>query len=179
MEQIDALEQAYFRLRLREANADLCVDWAVERLRWDQEGDDLEIVLLASARGADEVLPLAEVIIDRYKGERRLDAQFLAGQYVVTLWDAYQADQIDIYSIDQKLTALYTELHHVDWLVMLSRNCEYASDMPDFVQPFEQEFRYIAQLWRNAASTAQFDSLYDRETSNRHDVVPEQISEQA
>ena len=76
MQQLTELEIAVFQLRMGFAPADRCVDWAVERLRLDQEGDDLEVVLLASARGIDEVLPLADVIIERYRGAQRLDQQF-------------------------------------------------------------------------------------------------------
>jgi hypothetical protein len=53
MEQLTELEIVVFQLRMGLDQADRCIDWAVERLRLDQEGDDLEVVLLASARGRD------------------------------------------------------------------------------------------------------------------------------
>ncbi|MNM93044.1 hypothetical protein D3C81_1054050 [compost metagenome] len=53
---------------------------------------------------------------------------------------------------------------------MLSRNCEYATDVADFQQPFEDEFRYIASLWAQAESLAAFDREYSRKTSNGHDI---------
>ncbi|WP_298408061.1 hypothetical protein [Janthinobacterium sp.] len=170
MEQLMVLELECFRLRHGDGQAERCVDWAVERLRLDQEGDDLEIVLLASARGVDEVLPLAEVIIERYRGDARLAEQFLAGKYIVALRAAYLAGRESVSSLDTIFTRLYPALGYPDWLVMLSRNCEYATDVPDFEQAFELEFGYIASLWADAGDAGAFERLYDRERSNRQGV---------
>ena len=170
MEQLTELEIAVFQLDMGFAPAERCVDWAVERLRLDQEGDDLEVVLLASARGVDEVLPLADVIIERYRGAQRLDQQFLAGKYIVELRAAYLAGRESVSSLDAILTRLYPALDYPDWLVMLSRNCEYATDVADFEQPFEDEFLYIASLWAQAESLAAFERDYRRQTSNGHDI---------
>lgn len=167
MEQLTELEIAVFQLRMGFATADRCVDWAVERLRLDQEGDDLEVVLLASARGRDEVLPLADAIIARYRGDARLEEQFLAGKYIVELRAAYLAGRESVSSLDAIFTRLYPALDYPDWLVMLSRNCEYATDVANFEQPFEEEFNYIATLWAQAESLAAFEREYSRETSNR------------
>ncbi|MDN2710419.1 hypothetical protein O0880_13425 [Janthinobacterium sp. SUN118] len=170
MEQLTELEIAAFQLSMGFAQADRCVDWAVQRLGLDQEGDDLEIVLLASARGAGEVLPLAEAIIERYRGAGRLNAQFLAGKYIAELRAAYLAGRESVQSLDAILTRLYPALGYPDWLVMLSRNCEYATDVADFQQPFEREFDYIASLWAEAGDVGTFERLYDREKSNRQGV---------
>ena len=172
MEQLTELEIAVFQLRMGYATADRCVGWAVERLRLDQEGDDLDVVLLASARGRDEVLPLAEAIIERYQGAQRLSDQFLAGKYIVELRAAYLAGRESVASLDAILTRLYPALGYPDWLVMLSRNCEYATDVADFEAPFEREFDYVAGLWSEAGSAAEFEQRYSRVTSNRHDVSP-------
>ncbi|MGK5036148.1 hypothetical protein [Janthinobacterium sp. LB3P118] len=170
MEQLTELDIAVFQLRMGFAPADRCVDWAVERLRLDQEGDDLDVVLLASARGRDEVLPLADVIIARYRGAQRLEDEFLAGKYIVELRAAYLAGRESVSSLDAIFTRLYLALDYPDWLVMLSRNCEYATDVPNFEQPFEDEFHYIASLWAQAESLAAFESAYSRQTSNGHDI---------
>ena len=170
MEQLTELEIVVFQLRMDFASADRCVDWAVERLRLDQEGDDLEVVLLASARGRDEVLALADVIIERYRGAQRLDEQFLAGKYIVELRAAYLAGRESASSLDAIFTRLYPALAYPDWLTMLSRNCEYAMDVPDFEQPFEDEFHYIASLWAQAESLATFEGEYRRQISNGHAV---------
>ena len=170
MQDLAELEQACFQLRHGDGRVERCVDWAVERLRLDQEGDDLDVVLLASARGEGEVLPLAEAIIERYRGVQGLDEQFQAGKYIVELRAAYLAGQQSIQSLDAILTRLYPALDYPDWLVMLSRNCEYATDVADFEQPFEREFGYIARLWAEVGSVAEFEQRYCRATSNRHAV---------
>lgn len=170
MEQLTELEIAVFQLRMGFAQADRGVDWAVERLRLDQEGDDLDVVLLASARARDEVLPLADVIIARYRGAQRLEDEFLAGKYIVELRAAYLAGRESVSSLDAIFTCLYPALDYPDWLVMLSRNCEYATDVPNFEQPFEDEFHYIASLWAQAESLAAFERVYSRQTSNGHDI---------
>jgi len=170
MEQLMELELECFQLRHGDGRADRCVDWAVERLRLDQEGDDLEVVLLASARGVDEVLPLAVAIIERYRGDARLEEQFLAGKYIVELRAAYLAGRESVLSLDAIFTRLYPALGYPDWLTMLSRNCEYAIDVPDFEQPFEDEFHYIASLWAQAGNLAAFERAYSRQTSNEHDI---------
>lgn len=80
VEAITELKHHYFLVRFGRDAGDACVDWAVTRLGNDEEGDDLDIVLLASARGREEVLPLVEAILARYCGPGRLsDAQVLAG----------------------------------------------------------------------------------------------------
>jgi hypothetical protein len=43
--------------------------------------------------------------------------------------------------------------------------------VPEFEQPFEDEFHYIASLWAQAESLAAFESTYSRATSDRHDVM--------
>ncbi len=53
---------------------------------------------------------------------------------------------------------------------MLSRNCEYATDVSIFEEPFEQEFAYIAGLWESVASRADFEAKYSRAVSDQHDA---------
>ncbi|MED5595250.1 hypothetical protein [Janthinobacterium sp. P210006] len=75
--------------------------------------------------------------------------------------------------LDYEGDGVYAELltpWYPDWLVMLSRNCEYAAEVADFEQPFEDEFRYVASLWAQADSLAAFERAYSRQTSNTHDI---------
>lgn len=170
MEAIAVLEHEYFLLRFGIGTAANCVDWAVDRLRHDEEGDDLEVVLLASARGLEEVMPLVEVIVERYCGESRLDEQLAAGKYIVALRAAYLLGHETIDSLEVKLNNLYFKLGYPNWLTMLSRNCEYATDVDIFEAPFENEFAYISGLWEIATTRQEFDERYSRAISNQHDV---------
>lgn len=168
---IEILEYEYFLLRFGWGGGDSCVDWAVTRLGNDEEGDDLEIVLLASARGREEVLPLVATILERYCGEARLADEYFAGKYIAALRTAYLKGEETVESLDMKFSSIYPKLGYPDWLVMLSRNCEYALDIPAFEEPFEKEFEYVASLWTVAQSLPEFNASYSREKSNLHDAV--------
>ncbi len=54
--------------------------------------------------------------------------------------------------LDSIISALYVDLNYPDWLTMLSRNCEYTIDVKDFRKPFEDEFQYLYELWKDASS---------------------------
>lgn len=170
MESIAKLAQQYFLLKMEIGNYQLCIDWALDRLRLNQEGDDLNIVLLAAATTSDEATPLIEAILDAHFGLTNIDANFAAGKYVVLLHSAYLSGQETIESLDIKFTKLYYKLKYPCWLTMLSRNCEYATDIPAFMEPFEMEFEYIAGLWATVISLIDFDLKYDSAISNSHDV---------
>lgn len=75
-----------------------------------------------------------------------------------------------IASIDEKLTKLYRQLDYPNWLVMLTRNCEYATDVPTFIEPFEAVLSYIAGLWASAETRVEFEARYNRAISDSHDV---------
>ncbi len=170
MEAIDQLERVFFLLQFGAGDFKVSVDWAIERLLLDQEGDDLDIVLLAGATDSEEAVSLVRGIVERYGGPHVLDDQFAGGKYVASLHDAYLQGRECIKSLDVKFDKLNCNLDYPDWLTMLSRNCEYATDLSAFVEPFEQEFSYVAGLWSSSQSRSEFEAAYDRQVSNRHDV---------
>lgn len=169
MNAIEELRTLHFRLRTGLASWQDCVDWATERLRDDDEGDDLDVVMLAGAR-ADEVPPLVTQILERYLGASALSDHVAAGKLIVGLYDAYKSGNETASSLDPRIWRLYYDLDHPSWLVMLARNCEYATDIPDFQKPFEEEFEYIASLWRNAGTQNEFEAAYDSRISRSHDL---------
>ncbi|TFW28739.1 hypothetical protein E4L96_02025 [Massilia arenosa] len=171
MKDIATLEYEYFLLRYAWGTGAGCVEWAVTRLSKDEEGDDLEVVLLASARGRDEISPLVATILERYCGADRASDEYMAGKYVAALRRAYRLGEETVESLDIKFTAMYSTLGYPPWLTMLSRNCEYALDIPIFEEPFEKEFEYVASVWAAAASLAEFYASYSRATSNSHDIA--------
>ncbi|MDO5653358.1 MAG: hypothetical protein Q4G39_04570 [Brachymonas sp.] len=170
MEAIDQLQYHYTLLALGVGEIQSCIDWAAQRLQHDQEGDDLEVVLLAAPANHDEALKLVQEILERYSGSERMDKQLVAGKYVASLRPLYLSGRESLASLDAKLTQLSANLGYPSWLVMLSRNCEYATDMDAFRKPFEQEFEYIASLWSKAENLAAFEARYNREVSNAHDA---------
>ena len=170
MEAIAQLQHNYFLLKVGVGDFRECIDWALMRLQHDQEGDDLEIVLLAVATELAETTTLVELIVARYCGANTIDEQLVAGKYLALLRDAYLKGRETVESLDAKFSKLYNQLDQPDWLVMLSRNCEYATDVPAFEEPFEKEFAYVAGLWESATSRTDFEDKYSRAVSNQHDA---------
>lgn len=147
MREIPELRSLYYREFYATQGLRDCSEWAVRRLEADDEGDDLDVVLLASSRDERERRQLTEAILERYLGHGAISEETAAGKYIVELWTSYVQGTSTVADIDQWLTWVYPKLRCPDWLVMLSRNCEYATDIEVFVEPFQKELQYIAELW--------------------------------
>jgi hypothetical protein len=171
MESIAQLGNQYLLLKLGFGNVQSCIDWAIERLQLNQEGDDLNVVLLAAATNHDEAFPLVEKIVMTYSDKEVLDEQLVAGKYIAALYEKYISGTEPVESLDLKFSKLFNALGYPSWLVMLSRNCEYATDIPAFQEPFEKEFSYIAGLWSSSSSRLEFESQYSRKISDQHDAT--------
>lgn len=147
-----------------------CVDWAVERLLRNEDDGDEDIALLAGSSDDSETNDLAQKIIHRYLQPSTLEEKLWAGKFLVRLNDRYKAGTISIVQLEPIIEAMYRNLEYPNWLVMLSRNCEYATDIESFEVPFEDEFEYISDLWKKSKSSDEFDNKYDRHVSNTHDM---------
>jgi hypothetical protein len=169
MTKIDDLRRAYFFFTSGIGQADACVDWAIERLQKSEENDDTDIRLLAGSMNEGEVRHVVPRILRKYLGHSVSD-EHLAGKFIADLHQRYRASEITIEELDPILSKLFHRLSMPDWLVMLCRNCEYATDMHPFVKHFEDEFDYIAGLWDKASSLESFMAAYDRTVSNKHDI---------
>ena len=170
MKAVEQLQGIYFRIRTGDANWKDCVSWAIERLRNDEEGDDLDVVMLAAATREEEATPLVVQIVARYIAPGALSDELAAGKLIVDLYQAYEEDAQSAVSLEPKFWRLFYDLGRPSWLFMLARNCEYSTDMETFRGPFDDEFRYIASLWRTSGSLEEFMSQYDPEVSASHDA---------
>ena len=85
MEAINQLEHSYFLLKSGGGDYHECVQWAVDRLRQNEEGDDEDIVLLAASSARSEVLAFAEHVVERYSGYQALDPQLAAAGQLESL----------------------------------------------------------------------------------------------
>jgi hypothetical protein len=148
-----------------------CVEWAVERLSRNEDAGDEDVILLASSADDSETEQLSRRIVHRYLPPDALNEAMWAGRLLVQLYDRYKAGAISIVALEPIVYAMYRKLEYPDWLVMLSRNCEYATDVEPFVKPFEDEFEYISDLWRRSLSIGDFESKHESRISNRHDVT--------
>jgi hypothetical protein len=176
MEAIVQLEHAYFLTKVGLGSFRACIDWAIERLQKDEEGSDLDIVLLAASIEEEQAIPLVERIVSRYCASNDFDEHLAAGKYVAGLRETYFKKEETIASLDATFSKLYHCLDYPTWLVMLCRNCEYATDIPAFVKPFEEELSYIADLWESVTSRADFEARYSRVVSSQHDISYCQLS---
>ncbi len=171
MNGVEQLWALHFRMRTGDANWKDCIDWAIERLRRDEEGDDLDVVMLAAATRADEVDSLVIQIVERYIAPGALSDEVAAGKLIVELYRAYTEGKESVASLEPKFWRLFYDLGQPGWLVMLARNCEYATDTEPVQKPFDQEFEYIARLWQESSSKEEFLSRYDRKVSDSHDAM--------
>lgn len=169
MNEIEELQLAYISYKRSDGQLKDCVNWAVERLVRNEEEGDEEIILLASSPMDWEIDQLVHNILRRYLGSEAENEEYWAGRLLVCFYDKYLARTIGITELDKKILSLYVNLDYPDWLVMLSRNCEYATDVDAFLKPFEDEFKYITDLWREAKSLDDFTKKYDRQISNSQD----------
>jgi hypothetical protein len=147
-----------------------CVEWAVDRLVRDEDDGDENVILLASSADESETEELSRRVVRRYLSDEALNEAVWAGRLLAQLYDRHRAGAISIAALEPIIYAMYRKLEHPDWLVMLSRNCEYATDVEPFVKPFEDEFRYVSELWRQSKSMEEFESKYDRRISDSHDI---------
>ncbi len=171
MEAINQLERSYFLLKSGGGDYRECIEWALERLRRDEEDDDTDIALLAASHTPVEALTLAELVIERYSGYQALDAQLAAGKYLVTLRHDYLRGIETVPTLETKLHALSERLRFPAWLIVLCRNCRYANEANHYRDLFDKEFAYLTRLWAVATSRLQFESRYNRAISARHDAL--------
>jgi hypothetical protein len=178
MKAIAELQEVHARYRLGLVSYEGLIGWGVARLQNNDEGEDLDVVLLAASAAEAESVCLAEAILEKY-APSALNLECIAGREIVLLRRRYLSGEIDIDKLDQIIDMLFVNLDYPNWLVMLARNCEYATDVEPFKEPFEKEFEYIASLWERSSSLEEFLSQYSREVSNSHDLLPANNSLQA
>lgn len=142
----------------------------VDRLANNEDNGDEDVILLASSTDESETKTLAQRIVRRYLQPEALNEELWAGRVLVSLYDRYNEGKANIVALEPIVASLYRNLEYPDWLVMLSRNCEYATDVEPFIKPFEDEFTYISDLWRRSQSLDEFRIKYDRRVSNTHDI---------
>lgn len=168
MNEIKALQKLSFLVRCGAASWTSYVDWGIDRLKRDEEEDDLDVVMLAAATGEEEAVPLTMTIIERYLGS--VTDGLVSGKILVEMFDALNTGAETAISLEPIIWRLYYDFGQAQWLFQLARNCEYATDIPAFEKPFLDEFRYITDLWRNVESEEDFKKSYNPAISRLHDV---------
>lgn len=161
MEAINQLEHSYFLARSASGSYRDCIDWALERLRRNEEGDDPNVILLAVAEEPEEARTFAELVIGRHSGQETLDGHLAGGKYLVALRHEYLRGHETVHSLESKLQRLYWQLRCPGWLSVLCRNCRHAREAAAWRGPFDREFAYLARLWAVATTREQFAARYN------------------
>jgi hypothetical protein len=168
---IGDLISKYIQFEFEFAPIEKCIKWAEDRILESEEYHDQDIILLAGSIDQKEAEDYVQAILKKYTGTSDITKdECVCGQYIVKLYERYKNNKITVDDLEPILSKLYNNLEYPDWLVMLSRNCEYATDVYNYIDPFEQEFDYIANLWRSSESLNDFKSKYSRDKSNTHDI---------
>lgn len=171
MQSINQLEHSYFMLKSGGGDHHECVQWALQCLRDNEEGDDTEIVMLAASEDRLQVLELTAHVVERYSGYQALDEQLAAGKYLVNRRHDYLREIETVRTLYPKIENLYERLGYPRWLSVLCRTCRHARENLAPREYFEKEFAYLARLWAVAQSRAQFESRYVYAVSLKHDVL--------
>lgn len=172
MKNIEVLKYNYLSSTLMKADYKSCVDWAIKQLQQDEDLDNLNVILLAgcSIDSSQEISEYTSEILKEFSPISDDDQELVYGKYLVHLYEEYTNKNISIDELDHIILKMYNKLNHPDWLVMLSRNCEYATDIQSFVDLFEKEFEYVIQIWQKVITVKEFNSIYSRDISNNRDL---------
>ncbi len=171
MKAIHELLEAFIPLKYNFTKGQECVKWAEDRLLYDEEENDKDVILLAGATGVQEIKELSSRLLEKYLDKRFLGEEYCAGKFIVKLYEFYKSGSVNTRELATFIWWLYQHLNYPVWLAMLSRNSEYATDMEEFGKPFGDEFLYISEVWKNVSSIEEFKGKYDRKVSISHDVT--------
>ncbi|MDC7127368.1 MAG: hypothetical protein PQJ46_17525 [Spirochaetales bacterium] len=163
------LKQTYIEAQFFESAFEKSIEWAITQI--ENGTDDMNINILAGLEPNNyfEIKEYIENILDEELTVSKEDLEEWAGQYIIELKKLFIDQVIDIWKLDEKISRLYYKLDYPNWMVMLARNCEYATDVEPFEKPFEDELEYITELWTKYPEYSDFIENYKREISNTHD----------
>ena len=165
------LRKIYIEKQLLNQSNSVYIDWAISELLTGVE--DGNICILASFNSDDDFE--IEYYLDKLLADKPrigIDESYeVIGEIIIKLSNQYSQKNITIPEIDRIINHIFILTDYVDWLVMLARNCEYATDIDVFLRPFEEELDYIADLWIDYNSYSEFSLKYNRKMSSGHDFM--------
>jgi hypothetical protein len=164
------LVNAFIGAKYLNVNYEGCINWAIKQIEKGVDEDNINILAGLNPNNSWEIEEYIEKIIGEENVFEDNNIQTWAGEVVVKNGEKYFGKEIDIFELERILTELCYKLNYPDWLVMLSRNCEYATDIKSFEKPFLDELNYIMDLWKKSFDLNDFNKKYDRSISNNHDV---------
>lgn len=163
---LDELKKLKVKVDLLNQSYQVYIDWAINIML--NNNDNFYVCLLASAN-VNEKYEIEDYLIKLLGVNNSISDKSInevAGSILVELRKLYLVKQLTIIDLERMISNIYIELDYPDWLVILSRNAEYATDIDYFIKPFENELNYITDLWEEYVSFDNFTANYSRERSN-------------
>ncbi len=160
------LKELFIQHKLLGEPLSLIIEWAIDMLEYV---DDEDIINL-SGLYAHEVNEVYQYIHNILEDDFNITYEALceiAGKLIVSKSEEYYSNNLETHEFDLLIDKLRIRLDEPDWLVVLSRNAEYAIDIDNYVIPFHKELDYIVELWKSYPEHSEFISHYNREESNK------------
>lgn len=148
-----------------------CIDWAIEQLLRGVEDENVCILASSNINNLEEIKTYLQKITENEPNITQEELYESSGAIIVKVGQEYLNGFIGLKTLENILDNVYINLGHPNWLVMLTRNCEYATDIEYFMEPFIKELNYIISLWSEFPKYEVFGKKYDRNISNSHDFA--------
>ncbi len=148
-----------------------CLEWAAERIA---EGDSSPALRALAGREPGDATVIrkdCELILGMDAIADQDMVLEWAGRYLAKAGRLFAEGSLGLERIQGPIAKITELLGKPDWLVILARNCEYASGLPAYRAAFEAELKYLSRLWSHAQGIADFLRAYDQRVSSKHNPV--------
>ncbi len=153
---LEELLDYYYQATYLDTNYINCINWAIEQIENGIDDTNINILAGLNPDNQTEVQEYIEKIIQKVIVPDDYDIETWAGKFIVLTGEKYLKNEIDISEFDEILSKLYYNLEYPHWMGMLSRNCEYATDIDGFKEPFLNELNCIMDSWRGSNNLEDF-----------------------
>ncbi len=91
MEAIHELLETFIPFKYNFTRGQGCVKWAEDRLLYDEEENDEDIILLSASSDEREIKELSLKILKKYIDKQFLDEEYCTGRFIVKLYEWYKS----------------------------------------------------------------------------------------
>ncbi|WP_028975026.1 hypothetical protein [Spirochaeta cellobiosiphila] len=160
-------KETFIEAQFFETGFEKSIEWAISQIEAGCDDRNINILAGLESKNHFEIKVYIEKILEEELTVSKVDLEEWAGQLIIELKTLFTDQAIDIWKFDEKISRLYYKLDYPNWMVMLARNCEYATDIDP--RPFEDELEYITELWSKYPKYSDFIKHYNSVISNTHD----------
>lgn len=148
-----------------------CIEWAAERRAAGESSPALSALAEREPGDATAIRKDCEQILGMDPLADQDTLLEWAGRYLVRAGRLFAEGSLGLEHIQGPIAKITEILGKPDWLVILARNCEYASGLPAYRAAFEAELKYLSRLWSHSPGIADFLRAYDQRVSSKHNPV--------